>query len=257
MSESAGSFQAVIGAVADVPLAVSVEDRGGTDYIVVAAGQVPGVDPGPPNVAWVTGDTAAMSADALRTLPGVTKYYAVTTLKDVRSAAFKEGRVSAARDMFHLVEALCAGYFVLCLLQLLTATRTVSRDSALLLQVFGLRAGAGRIVAALVPLPVAVLAVAAGLGMGVGLSPLLGSLDRGAATGASGGSGASAASAASAASDLAGTASSVLATGSIGWSWTVPVVAVVLGLTVAGVLLDQVLRRRTELSVRLRDAEFE
>ena len=35
------------------------------------------------------------------------------------------------------------------------------------------------------------------------------------------------------------------------------VVAVALGLTVAGVLLDQVLRRGTTLSVRLRDAEFE
>ncbi|MFL6117395.1 MAG: hypothetical protein ACJ786_39495 [Catenulispora sp.] len=235
VSEAAGSFKAVFGAVADVPLADSVVDRGGTDYVVVAAGQVPGVDPGKPNVAWLTGDTAAIPGRALRGLPGVTRSYAVTTLADARSAAYGEGRVSAARDVFHLVEALCVGYFVLCLLQLLTATRTVSRDSALLLQVFGLRAGRSRLVAALVPLPVAVLAVAAGLGMGAGLAPLLGPLDRGAA----------------------GPGDSVVATGSIGWGWTVPVATVVLGLTVGGVVLDQVLRRRWELSVRLRAAEFE
>ncbi|OLE28905.1 MAG: hypothetical protein AUG49_01070 [Catenulispora sp. 13_1_20CM_3_70_7] len=235
MTESAGSFTAVFGAVAEVPLADSVVDRGGTDYVVVAAGQVPGVDPGKPNVAWLTGDTGAISGKALRGLPGVTGSYAVTTLADVRSAAYAEARVSAARDVFHLVEALCAGYFVLCLLQLLTATRTVSRDSALLLQVFGLRAGRSRLVAALVPLPVAVLAVVAGLGMGAGLAPLLGPLDRGAS----------------------GTGASVVATGSIGWGWTVPVASVVLGLTVGGVVLDQVLRRRWELSVRLRAAEFE
>ncbi|GAA1992270.1 hypothetical protein [Catenulispora subtropica] len=236
ISEPAGSFKAVFGAVADVPIADSVVDRGGTDYVVVAAGQVKGVDPGPANVAWFTGATGAMSEDALRALPGVTKSYRVTTLQQVRSAAYGEGRVSAARDVFHLVEALCVGYFALCLLQLLTATRTVSRDSALLLQVFGLRAGRSRLVAALVPLPIAVLAVAAGLGMGAGLSPMLGPLDRGAAS---------------------GPGASVVATGSIGWGWTAPVAAVVLGLTVAGVLLDQALRRRAELSVRLRDAEFE
>jgi hypothetical protein len=49
----------------------------------------------------------------------------------------------------------------------------------------------------------------------------------------------------------------VVASGSIGWGWAVPVVTVVLAMTVAGVLLDQLLRRRIELSVRLRDAEFE
>ena len=48
-----------------------------------------------------------------------------------------------------------------------------------------------------------------------------------------------------------------MAAGSIGWGWTVPVIGVVLAMTVGGVLLDQVLRRRVELSVRLRDAEFE
>ena len=138
--------------------------------------------------------------------------------------------------MFHLVEALCVGYFALCLLQLLTATRAVSRDSALLLQVFGLGAGRSRVVATLVPLPVAVLAAAAGLGMGAGLSPLLGSLNRGPGGGDDG---------------------SVVAAGSIGWGWTVPVVVLVLAMTVGGVLLDQLLRRPPELSVRLRDAEFE
>jgi hypothetical protein len=78
--------------------------------------------------------------------------------------------------------------------------------------------------------------------MGAGLAPMLGPLDRGAVPDGVGTSG-------------AGT--SVVATGSIGWGWTAPVVAVVLALTVAGVLLDQVLRRGTTLSVRLRDAEFE
>ena len=61
-----------------------------------------------------------------------------------QSQVYGQGRVSAARDVFHLVEALCVGYFALCLLQLLTATRAVSRDSALLLQVFGLGAGRSR-----------------------------------------------------------------------------------------------------------------
>ena len=35
VSQSAGAFKAVIRAYADVPLADSVEDRGGTDYVVV------------------------------------------------------------------------------------------------------------------------------------------------------------------------------------------------------------------------------
>lgn len=236
VTESAGTFRAVVGAYADVPLADSVEDRGGTDYIVVPAGEVPMVDPGKPNVAWFAGDTGAISATALRALPGVTKNYRVTTLSAAQSQVYGQGRVSAARDVFHLVEALCIAYFALCLLQLLSATRAVSRDSALLLQVFGLRSGRSRLVATLVPLPVAVLAVAAGLGMGAGLSPMLGPLSRGPA----GGSG-----------------DSVVAAGSIGWGWTVPVIGVVLAMTVGGVLLDQVLRRRVELSVRLRDAEFE
>jgi putative ABC transport system permease protein len=242
VSESAGAFKAVIGAYADVPLADSVEDRGGTDYVVVPAGEVPTVDPGKPNVAWFGGDTGAISASALRALPGVTKNYDVATLSAAQSQVFGQGRVSAARDVFHLVEALCVGYFALCLLQLLTATRAVSRDSALLLQVFGLESGRSRLVATLVPLPVAVLAAAAGLGMGAGLAPMLGSLSHGPA-GGSGGAG--------------GSDDSVVATGSIGWGWTVPVIALVLAMTVGGVLLDQVLRRRIELSVRLRDAEFE
>ncbi|MEY9909071.1 putative ABC transport system permease protein [Catenulispora sp. MAP12-49] len=239
VSETAGSFKAVIGAYADVPLADSVENVGGTDYVVVPAGEVPMVDPGKPNVAWFGAGTGSVSASALRALPGVTKDFDVTMLADAQSQVYAEGRVSAARDVFHLVEALCVGYFALCLLQLLTATRAVSRDSALLLQVFGLRAVRSRLVAMLVPLPVAVLAVAAGLGMGAGLSPLLGSRSRGPAGGAG------------------GTGDSVVATGSIGWDWAVPVVAVVLAMTVGGVLLDQMLRRPIELSVRLRDAEFE
>jgi putative ABC transport system permease protein len=78
--------------------------------------------------------------------------------------------------------------------------------------------------------------------MGAGLAPMLGSLSHGPA-GGSGGAG--------------GSDDSVVATGSIGWGWTVPVIALVLAMTVGGVLLDQVLRRRIELSVRLRDAEFE
>ena len=169
----------------------------------------------------------------------------------MESQAFATGRVSAARDVFHLVEALCAGYFALCLLQLLTATRTVSRDSALLLQVFGLRARRSRLVATLVPLPVAVLAVAAGLGMGAGLAPMLGSLNHGpAGAGAVGGAG-------GVAGAFGSAGDSVVATGSIGWGWTVPVATLALVMTVGGVLLDQVLRRRLELSVRLRDAEFE
>ncbi|MEY9928178.1 putative ABC transport system permease protein [Catenulispora sp. GP43] len=236
VSETAGSFKAVIGAYADVPLADSVENLGGTEYVVVPAGEVPMADPGKPNVAWFSADTGAVSASALRALPGVTKDFDVTMLADAQSAVYAEGRVSAARDVFHLVEGLCVAYFALCLLQLLSATRAVSRDSALLLQVFGLRAVRSRLVATLVPLPVAVLAVAAGLGMGAGLSPLLGPLDRGPA---------------------GGSADSIVATGSIGWGWTVPVVAAVLAMTVGGVLLDQMLRRPIELSVRLRDAEFE
>ena len=236
VSESAGAFKAVIGAYADVPLADSVEDRGGTDYVVVPAGEVPTVDPGRPNVAWLGGDTGAISASALRALPGVTKNYGVATLSAAQSQVYGQGRVSAARDVFHLVEALCVGYFALCLLQLLTATRAVSRDSALLLQVFGLRSARGRLVATLVPLPVAVLAATAGLGMGAGLAPMLGPLSHGPGGGSD---------------------DSVVATGSIGWGWTVPVIGVVLAMTVGGVLLDQVLRRRVELSVRLRDAEFE
>jgi putative ABC transport system permease protein len=248
VSQSAGAFKAVIGAFADVPLADSVEDRGGTDYVVVPAGEVPMVDPGKPNIAWFSGDPGAIKASALRALPGVTKSYDVTTFADVESQTFGEGRVSAARDVFHLVEALCVGYFALCLLQLLTATRAVSRDSALLLQVFGLRARRGRLVATLVPLPVAVLAVAAGLGMGAGLAPMLGSLNHGPA---------GAAGAAGTAGAVGDAGDSVVATGSIGWGWTVPVVSVALAMTVGGVLLDQLLRRRMELSVRLRDAEFE
>ena len=62
--------------------------------------------------------------------------------------------------------------------------------------------------------------------------------------------------AAGGAAATAGTESSVLAAGSIGWGWTVPVAALALVMTVGGVLLDQLLRRRMELSVRLRDAEF-
>ena len=236
VSSSGGALKAVIGAYADVPLADSVVGLGGTDYVVVPYGEVPAADPGGPNVAWFSGTTGAISASALRALPGVAGGTAVTTLADVRSQAYSQGGVSAARDVFHLVEALCVGYFALCLLQLLTATRTVSRDSALLLQVFGLRSGRSRLVATLVPLPVAVLAVVAGLAMGAGLAPLLGPLDQGPG-GASG--------------------DSVVATGSIGWGWTVPVVAVVLAMTVGGVLLDQLLRRRMELSIRLRAAEFE
>jgi hypothetical protein len=248
LTEAAGSFKAVIGAYADVPLADSVVGRGGTDYLVVPAGEVPMVDPGKPNVEWLEGDTGAISASALRALPGMASAYTVTTLGDVQSQAYGQGRVSAARDVFHLVEGLCVGYFALCLLQLLTATRDVSRDSALLLQVFGLRAGRSRLVAMLVPLPVAVLAVAAGLGMGAGLSPMLGSFSHGQAGGSGGAGGAG---------GSAVPGDSVVATGSIGWGWAVPVVTVVLAMTVAGVLLDQLLRRRIELSVRLRDAEFE
>lgn len=256
VSESAGSFKAVIGAYADVPLADSVEDRGGTDYVVVPAGEVPTVDPGKPNVAWFSGGTGGISAPALQALPGVTKADVVTTLGAVQSEAYHQGRVSAARDVFHLVEALCVAYFALCLLQLLTATRAVSRDSALLLQVFGLRSGRSRLVATLVPLPVAVLAVGAGLAMGAGLSPLLGSFSNGPA-GASAASGGATAGAAGSTGAAGAVTDSVVATGSIGWGWTVPVVAVVLAMTVGGVLLDQLLRRRIELSVRLRDAEFE
>jgi|GEM_PF-6019933 len=248
VSESAGSFKAVVGAYADVPPADSVEDRGGTDYVVVPAGEVPMVDPGKPNVAWFSGDHGAISASALRALPGVTKDYGVATLAAAQAQVYGQGRVSAARDVFHLVEALCVGYFALCLLQLLAATRAVSRDSALLLQVFGLGSGRSRLVATLVPLPVALLAVAAGLGMGAGLAPMLGSLNHGPA-GDSGGSGGSGGTGAS--------GDSVVAAGSIGWGWTVPVIALVLAMTVGGVLLDQALRRRIELSVRLRDAEFE
>ena len=245
------TFAARCDGTAEVPMAVSEQDRyaaGG--YVIVPRTQLrdavtavgtatPIETMTRPNTVWISG---AVTGSALRALPGVTSGYRIDLVQDVRAAKSAAGQTKSAREVFHVVEALCVGYFALCLVLLLAATGRVSRDSALLMQVLGLRPGRSRLVSVLVPAPIAAVALAVGVGMGLGLAPLLGPLTRSTAGVAGPGSAAR---------------GSVLATSSIGLSWAVPVVAVAVLLAAAGIALDLLLRRDRDLSVRLRSSDYE
>jgi putative ABC transport system permease protein len=240
------SAQLAYTAAADIPAADSVYAKYGTAYAIVPLSQLeqnavqvqtgtPLAQTARPTVAWLSGDPEEAQ---LRELPGIGTNYTISVLKQVRAAGFGSGQVAAGRDVFRLVEALCLGFYGLCLLLLIAATRRAARDSALLARVFGLSVGRSRALSVLVPLPMAGAAVAGGAGIGLALAPLLGPLIRGAGAGFDG-------------------HGSILATGSVGVGWAVAPVMVALGIAAAGILLDLLLWRGAELSVRLRGAEYE
>ncbi|GAA1996038.1 hypothetical protein [Catenulispora subtropica] len=223
-------------AAVDLPAAESVTAENGQSYVIVAADQLPGaaVTPlttfGEPNTAWIAGTPSRRDLQAALA-PYSPAGLLVDRFADAEKTGLGDARVAAARTVFHLVELLCGAYFALCLLLLLASSRGASRDSALLLQVFGLRGGAARAISFLVTLPLALLAAVVGIGAGVALAPIIGPLTRGGAA--------------------------VVGTAPTGMRWAVIDGVVVVGAVVAGTVADVLMRRSAEMTVRLRAAEFE
>lgn len=207
------------------PRPTSAASDGGSD---ARSGAGSAAAPGAPAVFEAAISEAAAQAEHWKVGDTVA---ADSRLDSAEALGLADARVAAARTVFHVVEVLCAGYFALCLLQLLAASRRASRDSALLLQVFGLRASSGRLISVLVTLPLAVVATAAGVTAGAVLAPLVGTVTQG--------------------------GRAVVGTAPTGTRWIAIASGAVLCAVVVGTLLDAALRRAVSLTVRLRAAEFE
>ncbi|ACU70255.1 hypothetical protein Caci_1332 [Catenulispora acidiphila DSM 44928] len=209
-------------AAADLPTASAVtgEYGSGSAYVVLPSDQLRTGAP-TPNTVWLTGHP---DINALRKLPGVQPYFPLATFAQASAAGYATGRVSAAHAVLRMTELLSVGFGLLCLAQTMAGARSAARDSALLLRVHGLSETGGRLLGSAVTLPLVVLAAAGGLAMGTALAPLLGS--QVSDTPPSGG-------------------------------WLVPVIGAAVLCTVGGTALEAALRRRQQMSVRLRAAEYE
>ena len=139
------------------------------------------------------------------------------------AAGFADGRTHAAHAVLRMAELLSIGFGLLCLVQMMAATRAAARDSSLILRVFGLSEFQGRLLGPVATLPLVALAATGGLAMGAAFAPLLGDQVQGTPSG----------------------------------GWLTPVVGVVALCGVSGVALEAATRRRNQVSVRLRAAEFE